>query len=81
MKKTYLAVFVVSFQLAGCVSSDTEKLEKVGAVGSDKDQYGCIGSAGYSWCARSERCERPWELAGRAGFPNTQEDFVKYCFE
>ena len=81
MQKMYLAIFLVSFQLGGCVSPDAEKPDKANAVGSDKDQYGCIASAGYSWCARSERCERPWELAGRAGFPNTQEDFTRYCFK
>jgi hypothetical protein len=30
-------------------------------VGGDRDEYGCIPSAGYSWCASSEKCYRPWE--------------------
>lgn len=30
-------------------------------VGGDKDAHGCIGSAGYSWCAVKEKCLRPWE--------------------
>jgi hypothetical protein len=30
-------------------------------VGGDRDQYGCIGSAGYSWCADKNKCIRPWE--------------------
>ncbi len=32
------------------------------AVGKDKDEHGCIGSAGYSWNAEREQCVRPWEL-------------------
>jgi hypothetical protein len=30
-------------------------------VGGDRDEHGCIGSAGYSWCASSAKCLRPWE--------------------
>ena len=29
--------------------------------GSDRDEYGCIPSAGYSWCASLSECVRPWE--------------------
>jgi len=31
------------------------------SLGSDRDEYGCIGSAGYRWCAGEEKCFRPWE--------------------
>lgn len=30
-------------------------------VGNDKDEHGCIGSAGYSWCEAKQKCIRPWE--------------------
>ncbi len=30
-------------------------------VGGDKDIHGCIGSAGYTWCAGKNKCVRPWE--------------------
>ena len=30
-------------------------------VGNDRDIYGCIPSAGYSWCAVKNRCIRSWE--------------------
>lgn len=30
-------------------------------VGGDKDIYGCIGSAGYSWCEVKNKCLRVWE--------------------
>lgn len=30
-------------------------------VGGDKDEHGCIGSAGYSWCEEKNKCLRIWE--------------------
>jgi hypothetical protein len=30
-------------------------------VGGDKDVHGCIGSAGYTWCAVKNKCLRVWE--------------------
>ncbi len=30
-------------------------------VGGDRDEHGCIGSAGYSWCALKNKCLRIWE--------------------
>jgi hypothetical protein len=30
-------------------------------VGNDRDEHGCIGSAGYSWCELRQKCIRPWE--------------------
>jgi len=33
----------------------------VNLVGSDRDQHGCIGSAGYSWCEAKQKCLRAWE--------------------
>ncbi len=32
-------------------------------VGGDRDEHGCIGSAGYTWCAEKEKCLRAWEEA------------------
>lgn len=32
-------------------------------VGNNKDEHGCIGSAGYSWCEAKQKCLRPWEEA------------------
>ena len=48
-------------------------------VGADKDSHGCIGSAGYQWCEREEKCVRPWELARAQGFESTPESFRRYC--
>lgn len=30
-------------------------------IGGDKDEHGCLISAGYSWCEEEERCLRQWE--------------------
>ncbi len=30
-------------------------------VGGDKDEHGCIGSAGYTWCEEKGSCIRLWE--------------------
>jgi putative hemolysin len=30
-------------------------------LGGDKDEHGCIGSAGYSWCEAKQKCLRTWE--------------------
>lgn len=30
-------------------------------VGGDKDEHGCIGSAGYTWCEVKGACIRLWE--------------------
>ena len=47
--------------------------------GSDRDEHGCIGSAGYRWCERTKQCERPWELAQKEGFENTADAFTSWC--
>ena len=30
-------------------------------VGNDRDEHGCIGSAGYTWNEEKGECIRPWE--------------------
>lgn len=30
-------------------------------VGNDKDEHGCIPSAGYTWCEEKQKCLRDWE--------------------
>jgi hypothetical protein len=69
-----LTIFVVLLViLAGCtqpnpaaenvsenISNDMSENESA-LVGGDKDEHGCIGSAGYTWCEGKQRCLRPWE--------------------
>lgn len=66
--------------LAGCVSSSSSSAgAEAQMAGSDRDARGCIGSAGYRWCAREKECTRPWELAARAGIDNGEAAFSHYC--
>lgn len=39
----------------------TEENQNNQMLGGDKDEYGCIGSAGYSWCPAKNKCLRIWE--------------------
>ncbi|MBN2094300.1 MAG: hypothetical protein JW740_02970 [Candidatus Zambryskibacteria bacterium] len=32
-------------------------------IGGDKDEYGCLIAAGYSWCETKNKCLRTWEEA------------------
>ena len=49
------------------------------APGSDRDAHGCIPSAGYAWCNKTQRCERPWELAREHGFATSRGAFERFC--
>merc|ERR1719233_2709592 len=33
-------------------------------LGGQRDENGCLGSAGYTWCEKQENCVRPWMLEG-----------------
>jgi len=48
-------------------------------VGGDRDAHGCIPSAGYLWCERTKKCERPLELAKQQGYPPSNDAFGKFC--
>ena len=30
-------------------------------IGGEKDEHGCLGPAGYSWCQAKQKCLRVWE--------------------
>lgn len=44
-------------------------------VGANKDDHGCLTSAGYGWCPSSETCVRPWIESCPEGLPFCQD----YC--
>jgi hypothetical protein len=50
---------------AYCEGAPNVSVEKGSAafhiVGNDRDEHGCIGSAGYSWCEGKQKCLRTWE--------------------
>jgi len=54
----------------------TYKEESPKLVGADKDEHGCIGSAGYQWCASIKQCVRPWELAKTQNMADDSADTI-----
>ena len=42
-------------------SKITEQTTGVRVIGGDKDEHGCLISAGYSWCEEKKKCLRTWE--------------------
>ncbi len=75
-------MIVLCLAFVGC-SGDTPPEQSqpapVERVGADRDQFGCIASAGYRWCDVKSSCVRPWELATQEGFENTEEAFLAFC--
>ena len=81
MIKPGIPALVLTVFLGGCSQQASKGADESNRVGADKDAHGCIGSAGYTWCARTGRCERPWVLAEQQGFVNTAENVETYCGE
>ena len=79
MKILWLLQTALLISLVGCAAEKPETAAEQNLLGSDRDAYGCVGSAGYSWCERTKQCERPWELAEQEGLENSSEGFQKYC--
>ncbi|MGF1689350.1 serine protease [Photobacterium japonica] len=63
--------------LFGCSEAPQTEVK----VGADTDAHGCKGSAGYQWCAKTNQCERPWELAKKENFENSEAAFSAFCRE
>jgi hypothetical protein len=75
MRVTLLFGFCGLALLSACSDSALPQA----APGADRDAHGCIPSAGYSWCARTKQCQRPWELAKKYSLENTQQTFDSFC--
>lgn len=71
------AGLAVALVIAGCSRPPTVALPP--PVGADRDAHGCIGSAGYRWCAREQACVRPWELAADRRLPDVPDAVERYC--
>jgi len=75
MYKKFLCVFGIflivfmSFVLAEQGSIDKETNGSDNAIGGDKDEHGCLITAGYSWNETEEKCVREWE-SGEARYQN-----------
>ena len=64
---------------AGKTPGQGDGTQKPAAPGSDRDEHGCIKSAGYRWCEAEKKCVRPWELLAKVGSENSPEAFDAYC--
>lgn len=71
-------LLIACLALAACQANEQQTTSER-MVGGDRDNYGCIGSAGYQWCRSENQCVRSWELASEKGFENTGSEFKKYC--
>ncbi len=57
-----VAVIAIAYSFySGNVIEDGAGDDSGMIVGGDKDEHGCIGSAGYSWCPSTQKCQRMWE--------------------
>ena len=79
MRRVVITIAIALLALTGCGPEESAQSASPKPVGSDIDEHGCIGSAGYQWCEKLEECVRPWELAHKAGFENTSKAFEAYC--
>ena len=64
MKKIAALGLVLLMWGCGHVSPEEISVETNGekiVVGGDRDDHGCIGSAGYVWSEDKQECVRPWE--------------------
>ena len=61
---------MAAMSLLGCNSSKSTqqdssaqpiKIDSLTIVGNDKDEHGCIASAGYTWSVVKDSCIRLWE--------------------
>ncbi|WP_165787024.1 amidohydrolase [Pseudohalioglobus lutimaris] len=72
-------ITIKDIPVAGVVYKGEMKMKPLLRPGGDRDTRGCIGSAGFAWCEKTQTCERPWELAASRDFANTQPGFDLFC--
>ncbi len=72
-------VKIKDIPITGVVYKGRIILNKGKLLGGHHDAHGCIGSAGYSWCEKTQQCERPWELAKEKNFADTPRSFAAFC--
>ena len=72
---TFLSLFLVT-TLSACSSTAPPQSTTAGV---DRTVNGCSPTAGYSWCTRTNQCERPWVLGKKEDFAQTKEAFDRFC--
>ncbi len=76
-----ILTWVFSFTIAcsSPPSSSTTQNQNVPLLGADRSPEGCITSAGYSWCEKTQQCERWWELTVKEGLQKDPSAFKAFC--
>jgi membrane-bound inhibitor of C-type lysozyme len=69
--KIFAIIVIFAAAAAFVVYSATRNPEESNMVGGDRDEHGCIPSAGYSWCEARQVCLRPWEEYCTSAQPKT----------
>lgn len=59
------SILFFCFSIVLCWTACTQPTTLEQVVGKDKDQYGCKGSAGYTWSHVLHNCVRLWEAGER----------------
>ena len=58
MKAIILTAMLIGMTLiAGCINEPNNNVP----IGGERDEYGCLGPAGYQWCPSQQKCMRMWE--------------------
>lgn len=58
---TRLSDKILSVIITICITASVTLAQQAPMPGSDRDEHGCIGSAGYTWSAMKNKCVRLWE--------------------
>ncbi|RLE46581.1 hypothetical protein DRJ22_01575 [Candidatus Woesearchaeota archaeon] len=65
MRKIVFLMFVLALLfLSACKVAEVNVSDKkvdAPIIGGDRDEHGCIASAGYTWCESKQKCLRLWE--------------------
>lgn len=60
MKKIFSIVFLLALVASSCAKKEFDPI-----LGRDRDDHGCLGSAGYTWSYALHDCVRIWEVGER----------------
>lgn len=53
MRRLIILLIIILILFQGC--------SKEKPIGGERDEYGCLGPAGYQWCPSTQKCQRMWE--------------------
>jgi hypothetical protein len=59
--------YLGNYKLFGILFPNFSATTTTQIIGGNKDEHGCLGSAGYSWCAVKNKCLRVWEESCGSG--------------